>query len=79
MVPFAGYELPVQYPAGVLASHLHTRAAGEEGGTGVVRCRRSTTAVGLWPLLGGVGSRLATLGGVGSRCVSCGKIESGIS
>jgi aminomethyltransferase len=28
MVPFAGYELPVQYPAGVLASHLHTRAAG---------------------------------------------------
>lgn len=28
MVPFAGYSLPVQYPAGVLASHLHTRAAG---------------------------------------------------
>ena len=27
MVPFAGYALPVQYPAGVLASHLHTRAA----------------------------------------------------
>ena len=26
MVPFAGYSLPVQYPAGVLASHLHTRA-----------------------------------------------------
>lgn len=28
MVPFAGYSLPVQYPAGVLASHLHTRNAG---------------------------------------------------
>src|ERR1700760_2316159 len=27
MVPFAGYEMPVQYPAGVLREHLHTRAA----------------------------------------------------
>ncbi|WOI53690.1 glycine cleavage system aminomethyltransferase GcvT [Parvularcula sp. LCG005] len=26
MVPFAGYEMPVQYPAGVKAEHLHTRA-----------------------------------------------------
>lgn len=26
MVPFAGYEMPVQYPAGVMAEHLHTRA-----------------------------------------------------
>ena len=26
MVPFAGYEMPVQYPKGVLAEHLHTRA-----------------------------------------------------
>ena len=26
MVPFAGYELPVQYAAGVLKEHLHTRA-----------------------------------------------------
>jgi aminomethyltransferase len=25
MVPFAGYALPVQYPAGVMAEHLHTR------------------------------------------------------
>jgi aminomethyltransferase len=25
MVPFAGYEMPVQYPAGVLAEHNHTR------------------------------------------------------
>jgi aminomethyltransferase len=26
-VPFAGYDMPVQYRAGVLAEHLHTRAA----------------------------------------------------
>ncbi len=26
MVPFAGYEMPVQYPAGIIAEHLHTRA-----------------------------------------------------
>src|SRR3981081_408422 len=25
MVPFAGYDMPVQYPAGVLREHLHTR------------------------------------------------------
>ena len=27
MVPFAGYDMPVQYPAGVLKEHLHTRVA----------------------------------------------------
>ncbi|MDP1626747.1 MULTISPECIES: glycine cleavage system aminomethyltransferase GcvT [Alphaproteobacteria] len=27
MVPFAGYDMPVQYPDGVLSEHLHTRAA----------------------------------------------------
>ena len=27
MVPFAGYEMPVQYPMGVLKEHLHCRAA----------------------------------------------------
>ncbi|HVH81404.1 MAG TPA: glycine cleavage system aminomethyltransferase GcvT [Stellaceae bacterium] len=26
MVPFAGYEMPVQYKAGIIAEHLHTRA-----------------------------------------------------
>ncbi|WP_113439648.1 glycine cleavage system aminomethyltransferase GcvT [Rhizobium cremeum] len=26
MVPFAGYEMPVQYPAGVLKEHLYTRS-----------------------------------------------------
>ena len=25
MVPFAGYEMPVQYPAGIMAEHGHTR------------------------------------------------------
>ncbi len=27
MVPFAGYAMPLQYPAGILAEHRHTRAA----------------------------------------------------
>ena len=27
LVPFAGYEMPVQYPAGILAEHQHCRAA----------------------------------------------------
>ncbi len=27
MVPFAGYEMPVQYPTGILKEHLHTRAS----------------------------------------------------
>jgi len=27
MVPFAGYSMPVQYPAGLMAEHLHTRHA----------------------------------------------------
>lgn len=27
MVPFAGYDMPVQYPAGILKEHIHTREA----------------------------------------------------
>ncbi len=27
MAPFAGYDMPIQYPTGVLAEHLHTRKA----------------------------------------------------
>jgi aminomethyltransferase len=27
MVPFAGYDMPVQYPMGIIKEHLHTRAA----------------------------------------------------
>ena len=26
MAPFAGYDMPIQYPSGILAEHLHTRA-----------------------------------------------------
>jgi aminomethyltransferase len=27
MVPFAGYDMPVQYPTGIIKEHLHTRSA----------------------------------------------------
>jgi aminomethyltransferase len=27
MVPFAGYDMPVQYPTGIIKEHLHTRQA----------------------------------------------------
>jgi aminomethyltransferase len=27
MVPFAGYQMPLQYPSGIMQEHLHTRAA----------------------------------------------------
>ena len=27
MVPFAGYDMPVQYPTGIIKEHLHTRGA----------------------------------------------------
>jgi aminomethyltransferase len=27
MVPFAGYDMPVQYPSGIIKEHLHTRRA----------------------------------------------------
>jgi len=27
MVPFAGYDMPVQYPAGIMKEHLQTRAS----------------------------------------------------
>ena len=27
MVPFAGYDMPVQYPLGVMKEHIHTRTA----------------------------------------------------
>ncbi|HKS70961.1 MAG TPA: glycine cleavage system aminomethyltransferase GcvT, partial [Ktedonobacterales bacterium] len=26
MVPFAGYDMPVQYPTGIVAEHTHTRS-----------------------------------------------------
>jgi aminomethyltransferase len=45
MVPFAGYDMPVQYPAGILTEHLHTRdAAGlfDVSHMGQVRIRAAT-------------------------------------
>ena len=27
MVAFAGYDMPVQYPTGIIKEHLHTRSA----------------------------------------------------
>jgi aminomethyltransferase len=27
MVPFAGYEMPIHYPTGIVAEHIHTRNA----------------------------------------------------
>src|SRR3546814_11350197 len=27
MVPFAGYAMPVQFPAGIMTEHLHARSA----------------------------------------------------
>jgi aminomethyltransferase len=49
MVPFAGYEMPVQYPAGVMQEHLHTRAAAglfdvSHMGQVILRARSGDTA-----------------------------------
>ncbi len=38
IVPFAGYEMPVQFPAGILKEHLHTR---ERAGDGRRHARRT--------------------------------------
>lgn len=56
MVPFAGYEMPVQYPLGVLKEHLHTRArAGlfDVSHMGQVRLRGDDPAAALEALLPG--------------------------
>ena len=39
MVPFAGWEMPVQYPAGVLKEHFHTRSV-RRGIRDTTNCRR---------------------------------------
>ncbi len=47
MVPFAGYDMPVQYPAGILTEHLHAReAAGlfDVSHMGQIRIRAETFA-----------------------------------
>jgi aminomethyltransferase len=50
MVPFAGYAMPVQYPRGILAEHLHTRTeAGlfDVSHMGQLRLRGRTAAAAL--------------------------------
>jgi len=56
MVPFAGYAMPVQYPAGVLKEHLHTRAkAGlfDVSHMGQIRMTGATPAAALERLVPG--------------------------
>ena len=43
IAPFAGYAMPIQYPAGVLAEHLHTRKA-PACSTSRIWARRSSRA-----------------------------------
>lgn len=54
MVPFAGYDMPVQYPLGVMKEHLHTRAqAGlfDVSHMGQVRLRGEDAAAALEALV----------------------------
>jgi aminomethyltransferase len=56
MVPFAGYDMPVQYPAGILAEHNHTRAAAglfDVSHMGQVAIRGDDRVVGLEELVPG--------------------------
>ena len=56
MVPFAGYEMPVQYPTGIIAEHLHTRAkAGlfDVSHMGQIRLRGAAAARALEALVPG--------------------------
>lgn len=50
MVPFAGWEMPVQYPAGIIAEHQHCRAAAalfDVSHMGQVRLDGADAAAGL--------------------------------
>ncbi|MFM9915198.1 MAG: glycine cleavage system aminomethyltransferase GcvT [Rhizobacter sp.] len=54
MVPFAGYNMPVQYPAGLMAEHLHCRAAAalfDVSHMGQLRLTGDDTAAALESLL----------------------------
>jgi aminomethyltransferase len=56
MVGFAGYEMPVQYPSGIIAEHLHTRArAGlfDVSHMGQIRLRGAAAAPALEALVPG--------------------------
>src|SRR5204862_6065181 len=62
MVPFAGYEMPVQYPTGILAEHFHTRSqAGlfDVSHMGQIRLRGAGAASALEALVPGELQRLA--------------------
>jgi aminomethyltransferase len=64
LVPFAGYEMPVQYPMGILGEHLHTRAkAGlfDVSHMGQVRLRGSGAAPALETLCPGDIQALGTM------------------
>jgi aminomethyltransferase len=55
-VPFAGYDMPVQYPMGVLGEHQHTRAAAglfDVSHMGQVRLRGANPAAALETLVPG--------------------------
>ena len=61
---FAGYEMPVQYPAGIIAEHLHTRAqAGlfDVSHMGQVRLRGANSAAALEALVPGDIAALAPM------------------
>jgi aminomethyltransferase len=63
MVGFAGYEMPVQYPSGIIAEHLHTRArAGlfDVSHMGQIRLRGAAAAPALEALVPGDLQGLAT-------------------
>ena len=67
MVPFAGYEMPVQYPGGILAEHLHTRSqAGlfDVSHMGQIRLRGAGCVAALEEL---IPSDLAALAPMGMR------------
>lgn len=54
MVPFAGYRMPVQYPAGLMAEHLHCRASAalfDVSHMGQLRLTGDDTAAALESLL----------------------------
>lgn len=56
MVPFGGYDMPVQYPDGILKEHLHTRAAAglfDVSHMGQLRIRGADAAKRLEALLPG--------------------------
>ena len=73
MVPFAGYEMPVQYPAGIIAEHLHTRAkAGlfDVSHMGQIALARRRRGGGAGDAGAGRSCRRWRRGGCATRCCS---------